>query len=1066
MDIFEYIDRVKANFDKQPEPRYNTKKYFTDNVDDIGPGPNNRNKIPRLNVMPETYNSEEQGSGVMIDPRGLQDGKIPLPTQGLNEGGIATPKRGLVDEPGSYAGKEFTNQQLLDLGFSKGSNLQPQKETYKKLAEIFQQADIDDELEYLLEKSKNNPKGKIESTLRNVFQKLPEDEKGLKYIANLLGEDVEFVLDKIDDKKILAASGRDDARLASRYEKGNKLRKDFGKVENWMLKNASKYSDPDKFKKATVNRFGKKNAAIKAMTSGGGNFFSTEFNNDILGYKGTADFAKINKNIGDNIFRTTIYNFNPNVRKAVTNEFKSILSGGPAEVQAEARKKIKQSKLFKQFGLTKKIHGPISRLIYKEVGEELYKNLQSFRNPRVHTIDFIRYLEGEVDPKYKRQFKQARIAMEAAGKNEFKKAKQVLGMSDKIMYDHKIPSSFIKAGYADEIEYIKTTPTTENFNVKIKNKQYDVPVKKLLNKFEKASTPKAKQVIYNTILEKHNNFSKKYGGYLDNVKPSFTDGKIKFSSDASPVSKKTDFLKDFTKAGIQTGELDQKQVKKIIMSVTDAVEDLPEDKKILICNRLSNGGLPGNCPDAIKKDPMKTSQIIVEETKDLKTAAGAKALKAGRIILKFGVVGEGAVIGLDAGIRGYMGRPKNEAFLAATFREGKADDMRKKRAGLTDREFLVDKATNLRNKISSLQQQIIDAERTDNNEMIPSFEKRLKETMAEIEKPFDKTGTRLLDLLDSGSATNISYQRKMENIMDSDRAKSMLAKQTKDDVDMGIPNISDEIEVDAGVSKKSFAPRKTFGSFRNQMLMREPDIRSGINDLYKKGTFGEPGLELTKEKAIKGYKTYLKFYKDQQNAPLSELAEQFGAEQVYGTQGKFASGGLARASFGIGGFTKAQFIIQRMKNSLKQALGKTDADSKYVKETFPNMIKELEAKPELANNENVFKAFSEDLPKNQRIVVHSDDSLDFFTQTKFGPHNIKLSNDFANKHNISIEEASKILKMDPEDRVLETTRLNVLKDKGRTRQASGGLTSLTRTIPPEKGPQSQGLAYFMKNGKR
>ena len=481
----------------------------------------------------------------------------------FDDGGIATPKRGFVDEPGSYAGKEFTDQQLIDLGFSKGSNLQPQKETYKKLAEIFQQADIDDELEYLLEKSKNNPKGKIQSTLRNVLNKLPEDEKGLKYIANLLGEDVEFVLDKIDDKKILAASGRDEKRLAKNLEKGERLRKDFGKVEKWMLNNASKYSDPDKFKKATVNRFGKKNAAIKAMTSGGGNFFSTEFNNDILGYKGTADFAKINKNIGDNIFRTTIYNFNPNVRKAITNEFKSILSGGPAEVQAEARKKIKQSKLFKKFGLTKEIRGPISRLIYKEVGEELYKNLQTFRNPRVGTTDLIRYLEGVVDPKYKGQFKQARIAMEAAGKNEFKKAKEILGISDKIMYDHKIPSSFIKAGYADEIEYIKTTPTTENFNVKIKNKQYDVPVKKLLNKFEKASTPEAKQVIYNQILEKHNNFSKKYGGYLDNVKPSFTDGKIKFSSDASPVSKKTDFVKDFTEAGIQTGELDKKKVKQL-----------------------------------------------------------------------------------------------------------------------------------------------------------------------------------------------------------------------------------------------------------------------------------------------------------------------------------------------------------------------------------------------------------------------------------------------------------------------------------------------------------------------
>jgi len=179
-----------------------------------------------------------------------------------------------------------------------------------------------------------------------------------------------------------------------------------------------------------------------------------------------------------------------------------------------------------------------------------------------------------------------------------------------------------------------------------------------------------------------------------------------------------------------------------------------------------------------------------------------------------------------------------------------------------------------------------------------------------------------------------------------------------------------------------------------------------------------------------------------------------------------ASGGLARASFGIGGFTKAQFIIQRMKNSLKKAFGKTDADSKYVNETFPNMIKELEAKPELGNNENVFKMFSEDLPKNQKVVVHSDDSLDFFIQTERGPHNIKSSNDFANKHNISIEEASKILRMDPEDQVLETTRLNVLKDKGRTRQASGGLTSLTRTTPPERGPNSQGLASFMKNGMK
>ena len=124
----------------------------------------------------------------------------------------------------------------------------------------------------MLEKRQKYPKGKIQSTLRNVLQKLPEDEKGLKYIANLLGEDVEFVLDMIDDKKILEEMSRTERMQKKKTLKKERLDKDFSKVENWMLKNASKYSDPDKFKKATINRFGKKNAAIKAMTSGGGNF--------------------------------------------------------------------------------------------------------------------------------------------------------------------------------------------------------------------------------------------------------------------------------------------------------------------------------------------------------------------------------------------------------------------------------------------------------------------------------------------------------------------------------------------------------------------------------------------------------------------------------------------------------------------------------------------------------------------------------------------------------------------------------------------------------------------------
>ena len=115
MDILTFIDKFNQNFDKQPEPRYNTKKYFTDNVDDIGPGSSNRGKLPRLNVMPEDYYSEGTGTGVMIDPRGLQDGKLQIPTQGLDDGGRVGFKNGnVVTEKATKAAKEKLRQRKVE----------------------------------------------------------------------------------------------------------------------------------------------------------------------------------------------------------------------------------------------------------------------------------------------------------------------------------------------------------------------------------------------------------------------------------------------------------------------------------------------------------------------------------------------------------------------------------------------------------------------------------------------------------------------------------------------------------------------------------------------------------------------------------------------------------------------------------------------------------------------------------------------------------------------------------------------------------------------------------------
>ena len=137
----------------------------------------------------------------------------------------------------------------------------------------------------------------------------------------------------------------------------------------------------------------------------------------------------------------------------------------------------------------------------------------------------------------------------------------------------------------------------------------------------------------------------------------------------------------------------------------------------------------------------------------------------------------------------------------------------------------------------------------------------------------------------------------------------------------------------------------------------------------------------------------------------------------------FASGGMARVGMAIGGFTKLEVLIQILKNTIK---GSKDS---YVTKTFPKWIKELQKNPKLALNKDVWKELTGGLPKNQKLVVHSDDSVDFFTQSKFGPHNIEKTLEFQKKHNLSRDQANKILRMDPEDRVLEMKKLETIGNK-------------------------------------
>jgi hypothetical protein len=101
---------------------------------------------------------------------------------------------------------------------------------------------------------------------------------------------------------------------------------------------------------------------------------------------------------------------------------------------------------------------------------------------------------------------------------------------------------------------------------------------------------------------------------------------------------------------------------------------------------------------------------------------------------------------------------------------------------------------------------------------------------------------------------------------------------------------------------------------------------------------------------------------------------------------------------GKGRFTRAEAIIARLENTIQGAKDSPDETSDYVLKNFPNMIEELKNKPELANNENVWKELGmTGLPENQRFKIYDDGTVDF--ETLKPTHQFKLREDIKRKLN-------------------------------------------------------------------
>ena len=97
----------------------------------------------------------------------------------------------------------------------------------------------------------------LQGQLNYQNEKISELEEALS--------DVKIQLDSSEN--ILQQTLRTQRTLEKENPKYKKPRNDYLKVENWLQKNAKRYSNPETFEKALIKRFGKNNQFVKDMLS-------------------------------------------------------------------------------------------------------------------------------------------------------------------------------------------------------------------------------------------------------------------------------------------------------------------------------------------------------------------------------------------------------------------------------------------------------------------------------------------------------------------------------------------------------------------------------------------------------------------------------------------------------------------------------------------------------------------------------------------------------------------------------------------------------------------------------
>ena len=886
-----------------------------------------------------------------------------------------------------------------------------------RIAEAMQQADINDDAEFMMPNKKATKtqekyfdrkikvfkKGMLEASDIVYINNLEKNFDDVIFIADQLGESPDWVLDKLDERTNFRDFSRGEKDILKQDPKYKKPRNDYLKVENWIQKNAKKYSKPETFENALIKRFGKDNQFIKDMRSNKEfvqTYFSDDFTKTMLNRTTTKSRSKPSHL--KEFIKSSLYNFNPKIKNAVTQEIKNIFnSENLPKLRTEARKLLNNNELLVRFGLNKAITGPYAKVIQAEIGQQLWNDITNFRQHRVGTQEMLKAFEQIVADEFKPMFAESAKAINFSKNNEWGKAKEILGLADNIAWDHKVPSSVIDKGYADILEYTKVNPTTENFNLRIKNAQFDRPINKLITKFEKATTLDAKAKIKNEMDVIKNNFSQKYGGYLDDVSINLDpQGNLKFSSSADPLSMRDNRIQMLGKSMVQEGTLKQGS---------------PLFKKLMKFCPKSNGGEAGVCTiqeamDGLVKESEQFKSGKMNDAQAKKTAQKIRAVtRVGTGTTLAGLLGPYGLAGevvIDGGLIANRmlsdGDTYKESLSKSLLKYAMPKDARERLEKETDRNTMI-----LGTDTKGLSADFADALKKD-ADLKQKYENYLKvnqEGISSLDDPYS-----------SGSAPMFSTGDKNKAL------RELLEALERSEPTYG-KNIYNVLKLGSPEQQAFAAKEEVFDAKKMQNRMDyDKKILGPIKNLFDTGFYSPAQLDLLQKQA------------DRESLEIGQIPDELKTQQIadFGGVANLAKGG--RAGFSKGSLRKGiqSLIDEGIKKTPKDTTTRLD---KLIKETLDEDF--FDKKDRIIDTLNV-KAARErkNFPYNQQVQEEPsqlnfyDDIVQSDFRTKTGPFF-----DYQKRKN--------------------RAGGGILKQAG---DSSGP--------PPESGPNPQGLQGLMKRGMK